>query len=78
MSQLPAGLFQLKTVLLGSSSVGKSSIALRFSKDQFFSEIDNTIGGNYSKKTFEFIQRIDLVFFHYCHDGTTLNSFVTF
>jgi small GTP-binding protein len=39
---LPSGDFQLKTVFLGAISVGKTSIMLRFAKDEFLSGTSNT------------------------------------
>ena len=37
--------FQFKLVLLGESAVGKSSLVLRFVKDQFDDYRESTIGG---------------------------------
>uniref|UniRef100_A0A7S1C9T0 Ras-related protein Rab-5C n=1 Tax=Bicosoecida sp. CB-2014 TaxID=1486930 RepID=A0A7S1C9T0_9STRA len=42
-----------KLVLLGESAVGKSSIVLRFMKDEFSDHIDSTIGAAYSTKSVE-------------------------
>lgn len=39
-------IFQFKLVLLGESSVGKSSLVLRFVKGQFLEYQESTIGGN--------------------------------
>lgn len=36
---------QFKLVLLGNMSVGKTSMALRFVRNQFFEYQENTIGG---------------------------------
>jgi len=43
-----------KLVLLGEASVGKSSLVLRFVKDQFRDALESTIGGklNYSSLFF--------------------------
>ena len=37
--------FNYKVVLLGESAVGKSSLALRYAKGQFFDYQDSTTGG---------------------------------
>jgi len=42
--------FELKTVLLGESGVGKTSIALRFSTDVFKKYNESTIGASYLTK----------------------------
>lgn len=41
-------MLQFKLVLLGESAVGKSSLVLRFVKDQFDDYRESTIGGNYA------------------------------
>ncbi|CAL8326781.1 unnamed protein product [Lota lota] len=41
---------RVKMVLVGSSGVGKSSLALRFSKDEFRSVISPTVGCAYVKR----------------------------
>lgn len=41
-------IFQYKLVLLGESSVGKSSLVLRFVKGQFLDFQESTIGGEFS------------------------------
>lgn len=38
-----------KLVLLGEASVGKSSLVLRFVKDQFRDALESTIGGELKK-----------------------------
>ena len=40
--------YQYKLVLLGESAVGKSSLVLRFVKNQFTEHQESTIGGNRS------------------------------
>ncbi|KAF9950230.1 GTP-binding protein of the rab/ypt [Mortierella alpina] len=48
----PAGkLFQFKLVLLGESAVGKSSLVLRFVKDQFDDYRESTIGAAFLTQT---------------------------
>lgn len=42
-------IFQFKLVLLGESSVGKSSLVVRFVKGQFVEFQEPTIGGMYYK-----------------------------
>lgn len=46
-----SGVVSFKLVLLGESSVGKSSIALRFVKDQFDDFRESTIGAAFLTKT---------------------------
>lgn len=43
----PGKICQFKLVLLGESSVGKSSLVLRFVKGQFHEYQESTIGGMY-------------------------------
>jgi len=43
--QPPGKICQFKLVLLGESSVGKSSLVLRFVKGQFHEYQESTIGG---------------------------------
>lgn len=43
--QAPGKICQFKLVLLGESSVGKSSLVLRFVKGQFHEYQESTIGG---------------------------------
>lgn len=45
--QTPGKICQFKLVLLGESSVGKSSLVLRFVKGQFHEYQESTIGGMY-------------------------------
>jgi len=45
--------YPMKVVLLGQSSVGKSSIALRIVKDKFLNFTEGTIGAAYLTKTIE-------------------------
>lgn len=45
--------YMFKLVLLGSSGVGKSNILLRFTKNEFNSNIGTTIGVEYATKTVE-------------------------
>ena len=40
---------QFKLVLLGNMSVGKTSMALRFVRNQFFEYQENTIGGKWMR-----------------------------
>jgi len=40
--------FQTKLVFLGEAAVGKSSIVLRFVKDEFNSSSESTIGGTHT------------------------------
>lgn len=40
-----------KTVILGDTGVGKTSIALRFVNNSFMSYVDSTIGTSYLTKT---------------------------
>jgi len=40
-----AQIHHFKLVLLGEASVGKSSLVLRFVKDQFRDSLESTIGG---------------------------------
>lgn len=47
--QTPGKICQFKLVLLGESSVGKSSLVLRFVKGQFHEYQESTIGGMYLK-----------------------------
>mmetsp|Transcript_672 Transcript_672/g.974 ORF Transcript_672/g.974 Transcript_672/m.974 type:complete len:199 (-) Transcript_672:216-812(-) len=44
-------IFQFKLVLLGESSVGKSSLVLRFVKGQFLDFLDSTIGAAFLTQT---------------------------
>jgi GTPase SAR1 family protein len=46
--EIPSGIYQIKTVFLGAAGVGKSSIALRFVREDFFPAVEGTIGGKYS------------------------------
>lgn len=48
--QTPGKICQFKLVLLGESSVGKSSLVLRFVKGQFHEYQESTIGGMYTLK----------------------------
>ena len=41
---------ELKIILIGESSVGKTSIISRFVKDRFEENIQSTIGGTYLSK----------------------------
>lgn len=53
-AQAPAGpgkLYQFKLVLLGESAVGKSSLVLRFVKDQFDDYRESTIGAAFLTQT---------------------------
>ncbi|CAG8580697.1 43024_t:CDS:2 [Gigaspora margarita] len=50
-SQAPGKLFQFKLVLLGESAVGKSSLVLRFVKDQFDDYRESTIGAAFLTQT---------------------------
>ncbi len=43
--------FQFKLVLLGSAGVGKSCLVLRFTRNEFFSEQESTIGAAFLTKT---------------------------
>jgi GTPase SAR1 family protein len=43
--------YMFKLVLLGSSGVGKSNILLRFTKNEFNTNIGSTIGVEYATKT---------------------------
>ncbi|KAJ3447462.1 ras-related protein rab-5c [Anaeramoeba flamelloides] len=45
---------QKKMVLLGDSSVGKSSLVFKFVKDQFFENQEPTIGASFLTKTIRF------------------------
>lgn len=45
--------YMFKLVLLGSSGVGKSNILLRFTKNEFNTNIGSTIGVEYATKTVE-------------------------
>ncbi|KAJ6237154.1 ras-related protein rab-5c [Anaeramoeba flamelloides] len=45
---------QRKMVLLGDSSVGKSSLVFKFVKDQFFENQEPTIGASFLTKTIRF------------------------
>ncbi|KAG0225813.1 GTP-binding protein of the rab/ypt [Actinomortierella wolfii] len=49
--QSPAKLYQFKLVLLGESAVGKSSLVLRFVKDQFDDYRESTIGAAFLTQT---------------------------
>jgi len=49
--QVPGKLFQFKLVLLGESAVGKSSLVLRFVKDQFDDYRESTIGAAFLTQT---------------------------
>lgn len=40
-----AKIYQFKLVLLGDTSVGKSCLVVRFSKDEFYELQESTIGG---------------------------------
>lgn len=49
--QVPGKLYQFKLVLLGESAVGKSSLVLRFVKDQFDDYRESTIGAAFLTQT---------------------------
>nr|CAG8520185.1 6722_t:CDS:2 [Entrophospora candida] len=49
--QAPNKLFQFKLVLLGESAVGKSSLVMRFVKDQFEDYKESTIGAAFLTQT---------------------------
>lgn len=57
--QTPGKICQFKLVLLGESSVGKSSLVLRFVKGQFHEYQESTIGGVYLTNVF-----MNLLFLH--------------
>lgn len=46
----------VKVILLGDSGVGKSSVALRFVKDEFHPYMNSTIGASYLSKSVEIAQ----------------------
>jgi Ras-related protein Rab-22 len=46
----------VKTIMLGDSGVGKSSIAMRFVNDEFSPYLDSTIGADYYSKTIDIVQ----------------------
>ena len=61
-------IFQYKLVLLGESSVGKSSLVLRFVKGQFLDFQESTIGGEFFSFFllpfhFFFSSNFDMLFF---------------
>lgn len=56
--QTPGKICQFKLVLLGESSVGKSSLVLRFVKGQFHEYQESTIGG----MCFRFQQLLNILF----------------
>ena len=43
----------IKVTLIGESSVGKTCIINKFCKDRFDSDVDSTLGANYSQKKIE-------------------------
>jgi small GTP-binding protein len=47
----------VKTILLGDSGVGKSSITSRFTNDQFSPYVDSTIGADYHSKTIHIVKQ---------------------
>ncbi len=49
---------QFKLVLLGNMSVGKTSMALRFVRNQFFEYQENTIGGRQAHVHLRFACRL--------------------
>jgi len=50
-NKVPGRLYQFKLVLLGESAVGKSSLVLRFVKDQFDDYKESTIGAAFLTQT---------------------------
>jgi small GTP-binding protein len=44
---------QIKVTLIGESSVGKTSIINRYTRDAFTQELESTLGANYSQKKIE-------------------------
>ncbi|KAH0789081.1 Rab GTPase [Histomonas meleagridis] len=53
MSKLASNIKESKLVLLGSSTVGKSSIAVRLTREMFLENSTATIGASFMSKTFE-------------------------
>lgn len=49
--EIPSGIYQIKTVFLGAAGVGKSSIALRFVREDFFPAVEGTIGAAFMTKS---------------------------
>ena len=47
------GEWQIKVTLIGESSVGKTSIINRYTRDAFTQELESTLGANYSQKKIE-------------------------
>jgi small GTP-binding protein len=56
------GPIQFKMVLLGETSVGKSSLALRFSKGKYNENADTTIGAAYITHTLQLDNEISVKF----------------
>jgi len=51
-------MLHFKLVLLGEASVGKSSLVLRFVKDQFRDALESTVGGKLTPaKEYQFISK---------------------
>ena len=46
-----------RTVLIGDTAVGKSSIAIRFVKDNFYEHQVPTIGGKVKVTSFTFLEK---------------------
>jgi Ras-related protein Rab-5C len=55
---------QVKVVLLGQSSVGKSSLVLRFVQDKFFPNTEGTIGAAFLTKNIDVFDEENKEFLH--------------